>query len=619
MNNLSLNKAILHLKYGSGIVLLLLDFILFVFLSLDIWNIEQTIGVNYLSFVSPYKNLEHSLSSFSFGSFTNFLFLLLLPILIAVFFNYGVFRLNEKQYYKVTTTSSVKDYLLIFHLLLVSFITYHVNFINELQYISGFCGPAEKSHYCFSSYFLFLEMSWFRLTSIFSFVIFIVSLLVNDFMYKKIPEVLNSFEFWYKIGAVGEYQPQYGSEIIYVNIASMAPSIKIVDSARTKYHDQYQRGVPTSDKARNFLFEKANDSRSYLQGYLFNNDEKMKKLFNIEFFTGTSRALEAGILRMDDLSHIVLSNFEHPSQVDVVKWLCERFVQRKISYTSLIPDSPSFFEKQWIEQKNIVCDAIKKDIKGKTGKIAVVLSEVHFITGIHIKVGEIIDELRKENSNLIFIIDGSQAVGNLKKPFQNFSHLLDVNDFYYFSAHKWLLSPNTCGVLISHIKNDDAKRIQPYDMFGFTLPTATIDPNTIFGLSSSLEYLFNSENLFEKFSSISHQLKEYFKKQIGGADSKLKIIQSSTNEVNSSLFLAVEPKFGYKWKYNKDNFWEYIRNNGIDLTFIPETNPYFNIPIPNDENENKNYCLRLSFPYFLIGKNIRNLVKHLDKLIEKAN
>src|SRR4029079_5643867 len=111
-------------------------------------------------------------------------------------------------------------------------------------------------------------------------------------------------------------------------------------------------------------------------------------------------------------------------------------------------------------------------------------------------------------------VDGSQSVGNLLNPFNDLAKHLRDQDFYYFSAHKWLLSPNTCGVLITRIHADRYK-VRPYDLFGPELPSSTIDPGVIFGIKASLEFLIEKDKFhLNRFRENSNALKAYFIKEI---------------------------------------------------------------------------------------------------------
>jgi selenocysteine lyase/cysteine desulfurase len=234
------------------------------------------------------------------------------------------------------------------------------------------------------------------------------------------------------------------------------------------------------------------------------------------------------------------------------------------------------------------------------------ISEVHYLTGLVLKVTEIIEILRAEEqySHLVFMVDGSQSVGNLLTPFNELSKHLRGEDFYYFSAHKWLLSPNTCGVLISR-KNADRYTVRPYDLFGSELPTSTIDPGVIFGIKSSLEFLIEEVHLI-KFHDISASLRSYFIKELG---EKFDVIESASQEMNRSNFVAVRPRAGHKWRdASVKKFWEKIRSDGVDLTLDKL-----------DESDPSRWWLRISFPYFLQLHLLNQLIKHLESRVICVN
>ena len=610
INKETFRSFILHAKYGSGRLLLAFDVVMLGLLIRDIRRV-QALDLDYATLAAAGKIAEN----FDFVALSNFLTLIALPVFVALLGNFFIFRFAPERYYRNTTASGTRSWLLVLHMLVIIVCIGHATAIRAIQQASGFCGPLKQRVHCFASGFTWLTDKWLFLLAG-TLAMPILTLVLKDTLWKN-KELATAFDFWRLIGAVGEYQPAYGDEIIYVNSASMAPSIKSINTATTVLHHRYQRAVPTSDEARNLLFREADDAREILHRYLLEGEARYKKLLNIEFFPGTSRALEAGILRIGNISHVILSQYEHPSQIDVVKWICE--TQRKLTYTPLLPNSPSFFQERWERQKGEVCQCIEREIKQNDGKrMAIVLSEVHYITGIRIRVGEIIDELRSRYPDLVFIIDGSQAVGNLGDPFgTRLAEKMLQDDFYYFSAHKWLLSPNTCGVLISHTKSP---QLQPYDMFGFDrLPTSTIDPNTIFGLASALEFLFGDKRLFERFSEASRKSKAYFRELLVGPSCGLEIVEAATTELNSSLFVAVQPKFGYRWKHDNRTFWKHMRQRGVDLTVVPERSPYFESEQVDERLATEAYLLRISFPYFLIGKNVRKLVGHLNSLVTKAN
>lgn len=177
------------------------------------------------------------------------------------------------------------------------------------------------------------------------------------------------------------------------------------------------------------------------------------------------------------------------------------------------------------------------------------------------------------------------------------------------------MSPNTCGVLIS-IRND-LQTIQPYDAFGIELPTSTIDPNTVFGLVAALEFLFEGTPLFDRLRTQSLVSRDYFVNLAEQAGNRFELIRSANAELNASLFVAVRPRSGSQWRYNKERFWANLAKRGVDLTVVQEAAPHFQTP--EHDEESRHYLLRVSFPYFLVGRNVRRLTKHLNELLEDAN
>jgi glutamate/tyrosine decarboxylase-like PLP-dependent enzyme len=268
----------------------------------------------------------------------------------------------------------------------------------------------------------------------------------------------------------------------------------------------------------------------------------------------------------------------------------------------------SILDKSWTEQKAWIIDLVKSRIPETRvdEKVAILISEVHYLTGLVINVSEIIDALRTENPNLVFMVDGSQSVGNLLKPLNTLANKLHRADFYYFSAHKWLLSPNTCGVFIAE-QNASRYQVQPYDLFGTMVPSATIDPGVIFGTRSSLEYLV-SDNMdrLRKFHEKASLLKEYFIERIVD---EFEVIQSNSMEMNRSLFIAVRPRRGKRWTDETvQEFWTNITQDGVDLTLVPL-----------EGVQPSTWWLRISFPYFLQLHLLKQLIKHLNARVTSIN
>ena len=218
MNRPTIRSAFLHAKYGSGIILLVFDLVMLAFLVGDIAEV-RSLDLSYHALMR-----SASLEALGFAPFLSFLVLLFLPIFLAFLGNFFLFRYAPDRYYRHTTDSMTKSRFLLFHTLVVTLCIAHSTLIGRIQRASGLCGPLASHGYCFNSRFSFLES--LRPYLIVSTILLpIVSLVIKDTLYKG-RELAREFDFWRLIGAVGEYQPAYGDEIIYVNSASMAPSIR---------------------------------------------------------------------------------------------------------------------------------------------------------------------------------------------------------------------------------------------------------------------------------------------------------------------------------------------------------------------------------------------------------
>ena len=417
----------------------------------------------------------------------------------------------------------------------------------------------------------------------------------------------SDFILWFKLSDTStDYFPRQRPNLIFANSASMAPPIEWIGRKEEKYRYEYQRLVPTSDDAKGYLLDAAECSRDLIRDYLFEEKSDEAK-FSIEFLPLTSRGLEVGLTHIPKLDKIVVSPYEHPSQEKVVKWF--KTIHPTVKSQS-IPMDYKILRKSWNDQRNWLIDNLRSAIRTDTngGPVAILISEVHYLTGLVLNVTEVIENLRAngENSNLVFIVDGSQAVGNLLHPFNHLGKHLRDQDFYYFSAHKWLLSPNTCGVLITRLYAD-RYTVRPYDLFGAELPSSTIDPGVIFGIKASLEFLIEKKRFhLNRFHESSKSLKTYFSEQIR---EQFEVVQSASHEMNQSNFVAVHPRSGYRWKEGSvKEFWEKIRGDGVELT-VDEL----------DRSDSSTWWLRISFPYFLQLHLLKRLIKHLNSRVTSSN
>jgi selenocysteine lyase/cysteine desulfurase len=578
------------LKIGSGKKLFAFDLVAWGIVLYDFMRIKT-------SYVWP---------KFTLKTFLVAIVVIFIPPLLSAAINF--FVRNVEKFRQKTVSSNWRDASFVFHGLTSIALALFTSMSGDLEVLSGFNAsyadyvvPHSLSSFQYSPFYMGLVYGVFGS----GFLGLLLSLL-SFFGYRK--ELKADFRMWFRLSDTSsEYFPKQKAKLIFVNTASMAPTINSIITQEELYRHTYQRKVPTSDDAKDYLMLAASESRNLLLEYLFQGTNRHGH-FSIEFLPGTSRALEVGLTQIDNLGAIIVSPYEHPSQNDVVKWFVSAF-NPSIAHHELEIDY-TILKASWDQQKSRLIEQIQSVIAACDArkKIAVLISEVHYMTGLVINVNEIIDALRPRyrNSNLVFMVDGSQSVGNLLSPLSTLVNNLHREDFYYFSAHKWLLSPNTCGVFVAE-QNPSRYEIEPYDIFGATLPSATVDPGVIFGIRSSLQYLIGDRmSKLKSFHEISCLLKSYFRENIGD---QFEVVESVTREMNESLFIAVRPKPGNRWKEEtRQAFWTQIREDGVDLTVLKLQGV-----------DPTTWWLRISFPYFLQLHLLKQLIKHLQKRVVSIN
>jgi len=422
---------------------------------------------------------------------------------------------------------------------------------------------------------------------------------------------------WFSITDFGgRFYPKHNVVKVNFNNASMSPSVNAIYNRTRNYFENHQSEVPTSDDAKTKLKQDADGLRTLISNYLI--DDEMKSSMVIEFFSGTSRSLEVGLSRIHNLGHIIISPLEHPSQIDVVKWF--HFNEPDVSYSVAkfdqdaeineileAQDFDTVLSNKLINAIGSALDVLRENNR-QNARIAILLSEVHYLTGCTLTITNLMKTIRETFPNfkrqIIFMIDGSQAVGNINEPFKQISRHLESDDFYYFSGHKWLLSPNTCGVFI-YLKNHLKTDVFPYDSFHYELPTSTIEPIVIFGLKASMEFLMK-DDMLRTFRDNSLALRNYFLKSIDNPkDQKIKIVYNTPQLKNSeTCFLCIKPKDGFNWKQKSDHskLWKEIKEQRLDLSLMePEKHMWLGDKIH----------LRISFSYFLSYKDMNRLLRFL--------
>jgi selenocysteine lyase/cysteine desulfurase len=335
-----------------------------------------------------------------------------------------------------------------------------------------------------------------------------------------------------------------GDNLNFYGLA-VAPEINWIRNSTNELVHLYQHYVPGSARATALLLELADECRTLIRELLLESGSRER--FRIEFVGGTSRAVEIALARADRPQKVIVSPFEHPSVMEVARW----FVA--ISGAQLCPlrFAPQDHFRSWPEQEDILVKQVAEVIKGNR-LAALILSEVNYATGLVIPVEQVIDRLHRcgAQANLKIILDGAHAAGNNQHP-------RGVNrcSAYVFSAHKWLLAPEPCGVIVSH--NVPPGALLPYDAWSSTLPATTVNVHMMAGLTSSLRFLkgLGLEKLWEH----SRRLRRRFIERIHPIFN----VVGEDSGMETTALLAICPRRERRWKFAAPELSAYLQKKSV--------------------------------------------------------
>ena len=335
-----------------------------------------------------------------------------------------------------------------------------------------------------------------------------------------------------------------GDKLNFYGLA-VAPEIRWIRTATNELVNLYQDYVPGSARATGFLLELAEEARTLIRELLLNGAAASD--WRIEFVGGTSRAVEIALARSGQPQKVIISPFEHPSVLEVAKW----FVLISGAELCRLHCSPQAYFQCWQTQEdNLVAQIADAVRDGKAATL--VLSEVNYATGAVIPVERVIDRIYQFSSpsTLKIILDGAHAAGNNQNP-RGVTKCVS----YVFSAHKWLLAPEPCGVIISH--NPQPDQLVPYDAWTSTLPATTVNVHMLAGLVSSLRFLkkLGMGRLWEH----SRNLRRRF---VNRTQSLFTVVGEDSG-MDTTLLLAICPRSGKQWRFPAPELSAYLQDNSV--------------------------------------------------------
>lgn len=474
--------------------------------------------------------------------------------------------------------------LALLHIALSAGITYSVFVLSSMQAVSGYKGVGLQRAYDFSSVFYGFTsrvfrwnyLTWFLTTAIVIALFADIAVKVL-FQRKEVrawldrhAERLTLSDFDWSLS------PVYGTKIVNVN-GGIAPELREVRSRTSRSVLEFQRRVVGSQKAKQYMEEEAEKCRRLLSEVVF---EKSPQFQHVEFYSTTSRALEATLERLQKMP-IVLSPYEHPSEITVANWVG---TLKGVRVYHIKIDAKLLNEK-WEMQVEAISSELKALNIGE--EFVLILSDVCFATGAVIPVESLVQKLTSANGRKIsLVVDGAHSVGNRKPTIPDCIA-------YIFSSHKWLMSPEPCGICLT-----DLGAPHPYDAWLHDVPTPATVVRPVAALKACLEILKGPT--LNTLRVRSEALKKAFERL---KPKGLRIIGANSDLVQSFI-LSVEPVPGYEWTYEANDLRDYLATggvNGVVLDFYPAS--------PSAP------WIRLAFPFFLDAKHIDSLSKVLNKVV----
>jgi selenocysteine lyase/cysteine desulfurase len=376
--------------------------------------------------------------------------------------------------------------------------------------------------------------------------------------------------------------PISGRHRLNFNSISLAPRIRFVVGAARKAVRRHEKLMPPSEASKNAVLQMATGLRREI--YRLTGIPPDHENYPIEFFASTSRALEVALLRCTEAEQIILSPYEHPIEGSVCRWLSGP--RQRPTVLSLDAEA-DFLDRGWNAQKTRLLRLLRKAVKNRPSVL--VLSEVHWASGLVIPVEDLITAIRAEHrkADLTVIIDGAHCVGNgrCRVP-------IVAADAYVFGAHKWLMSDEPLGILISNLGTGTVTRT--YDNPDSSHEFCSIHVRALAATEAALQ--MGTDVGWENLWGRSRDLRTHFLSAISATFD----VVGDKSGLEHSLMLAIRPKKQYRWKSEPELAKRFaVAKVGLEV-------------IRTSQNE----WVRIAFPYFFDIPEVNRLLRRLREAVQ---
>jgi len=252
------------------------------------------------------------------------------------------------------------------------------------------------------------------------------------------------------------------------DVASMGGEAREVARELSAYRE-IRAISPVSERAQKFL-KSGKDNMSW--GGYAHFFQELSRYFGIvasriTLHENTTAALRHALgLVLDDGSRVVTTDMEYGSVKALIKDLVPSDQVTTIEGHARLMASnltSRSLEDEVIERT--------KNLAATDGRIVVIISHIFYESALQIDVASLADELKSCGENVVLVMDGAQAGGNVDVG----KDILDRCHFYAVSGHKWLLSTPTIGILTHRPRLLQASGIDSDSALGIRRPFATFD------------------------------------------------------------------------------------------------------------------------------------------------
>jgi selenocysteine lyase/cysteine desulfurase len=383
------------------------------------------------------------------------------------------------------------------------------------------------------------------------------------------------------------FRPAHSSHRFDVPNPSTLTRVQFVIEYANRVLREYQGLGPGSTKSIDYLDYRYSECIGTITDKLLRTPSagSSSEPINITLFTGTKAAFQAALARIVGPKAIIMTPYASPALIKFIAWHCELTGDLMKAVSFCPPD----YEERWQRQQQEFIARLG-DVQSDVGKreLVFIVSEVFYASGQRLPLKSFIQFLKNTyaNTKIHMLVDGTNAVGNRR------IIALDPEwESYVFSPHKWLLTSESCGMLLSRSSSISASPS------GWHVGERKTDAmiKIVAGLRGSVE-LMSSPGI-EYFTSRCEKLRQQLKLNLPHT---VRIVGDQSGLDESYIFSCV-PSVRNAWKFRAAELEDQLverRLNG-SLVVLDEINPW----------------VRFTIPYYLDVREITRFCDFLDEVV----